>query len=139
MALRFDQGVTTCDCLLSERDNLSNPDFKPPCQNLAAGFQIFEYGPVGACKQNFSWFSETTHFDKGAFGSGCISQGPFVANQPPGGGGVQAEALALASALLLSNTMYQLNGFRRSTPLQNRQIIVSISNGKPQVDNLWGS
>ena len=37
-----------------------------------------------------------------------------------------------------SHTLYQFNGFIRSTPPQNRQLIVLISKEKQQVDDLVG-
>ena len=35
----------------------------------------------------------------------------------------------------LSHSLYLLNGFRKSTPPQNRQLLVSIGNSKRQVDD----
>ena len=40
--------------------------------------------------------------------------------------------------VLLSHTMYSLISFRKSTPPQNRQFNLSISNSKQQVDDLVG-
>ena len=38
----------------------------------------------------------------------------------------------------LSHIMYQLDGFRKSSPPQNRQLVVLISKNKQQVDDLVG-
>ena len=38
-------------------------------------------------------------------------------------------------SLFLSHRMYSSNGFRNSTPPQNRRLIVSISNNKKYVDS----
>ena len=39
---------------------------------------------------------------------------------------------------VLSQTMYSVNGFRKSTPTQNRQLFVLISNSEHDVDDFVG-
>ena len=45
------------------------------------------------------------------------------------------QATAVEEASGLSHTLYQLNGFRKSTPSQNHQLVVLISNSKQYVDD----
>ena len=44
----------------------------------------------------------------------------------------------LTAAISLSHIMYQLNGFRKSTPPENRQLIVYLYQLKYQFDSLMG-
>ena len=56
--------------------------------------------------------------------------------------GVARQPLSLLRLLrekeLLSHSMYLLNCFRKSTPPQNRQLFVSISNSKRSLDDFVG-
>ena len=48
------------------------------------------------------------------------------------------EHLAANEGLIVSHTMYQSNGFRESTPPQNRQLNVLISDSKRLGDDFEG-
>jgi hypothetical protein len=43
-----------------------------------------------------------------------------------------------AGCVVVSHTIYQLNGFEKSTPPQDRQLIVLISNSKQYADDCMG-
>ena len=60
-------------------------------------------------------------------------------NARPDGSGAETGSAGCGEALLqapsLSHIMHSLITFRKSTPQQNRQINISISNSKQQVDD----
>jgi len=58
----------------------------------------------------------------------CTNPSPFE----------QERAWSRQTVEVLSDTLYQLNGFRKSTSPQNRQLIVLMGNSKQEGENIVG-